>query len=172
MFFRLPSLLVLGRVFLHEFLLTSFNQSAWVIWWKQFQIFISLASGGLAGRETTCKRCQLNIAFFLPILEGMTFCVHRTEPTTIGLWFFRIGMLNRKNDWYTGIHNDTLTPHCEEDPIYVFPEMKLIGLVPSFHILVSVNDLYISTIGPPVYCCSEIGRLIMGMYKSLTDIWM
>ncbi len=25
--------------------------------------------------------------------------------------------------------------HCKEDPIYGFPEMKLRGLVPNFHIL-------------------------------------
>jgi hypothetical protein len=36
--------------------------------------------------------------------------------------------------------------HCKEDPIYVFLEMKLRGLIPSFHIHVSVNGLYITTI--------------------------
>jgi hypothetical protein len=40
--------------------------------------------------------------------------------------------------------------HCKEDPIYAFPEMKLRGLVPSFHIHVSVSDLYIPWIGPPI----------------------
>ncbi len=30
--------------------------------------------------------------------------------------------------------------HCKEDPIYVFPGMKLRGLAPSFHIHVSVSD--------------------------------
>jgi hypothetical protein len=30
------------------------------------------------------------------------------------------------------------------------PEMKLRGLVPNFHIHVSVSDLYIPTIGPPI----------------------
>ncbi len=33
--------------------------------------------------------------------------------------------------------------HCIEDPIYIFPEMKLRGLGPNFHIHVSVSDLYI-----------------------------
>jgi hypothetical protein len=33
--------------------------------------------------------------------------------------------------------------HCKEDPIYVFLEIKLCGLVPNFHIHVSVIDLYI-----------------------------
>ncbi len=37
-------------------------------------------------------------------------------------------------------------PHCKENPIYVFPEMKLRCLVPSFH--------------------------ICGNYKSLTETWM
>jgi hypothetical protein len=31
--------------------------------------------------------------------------------------------------------------HCEQDPIYVFPEMQLRDLVPNFHIHVSVSDL-------------------------------
>jgi hypothetical protein len=35
-------------------------------------------------------------------------------------------------------------------PIYVFPELKLRGLVPSFYIHVSVSDLYFPTIGPPI----------------------
>jgi hypothetical protein len=39
--------------------------------------------------------------------------------------------------------------HCKEDPIYVFPEIKLHTLVPNFHIHVSVSDLYIPMIGPP-----------------------
>jgi hypothetical protein len=107
-------------------------------------------------RKPHVKSSQLNIVFYLPILQGMTCCVHRTEPTTIGLWFFRIGMLNRETDWYRGVkyciqlHNDTLTPHWKEDPIYVSPEMKLSGFLPKFHIHVSVSDLYISTIGPPI----------------------
>jgi hypothetical protein len=30
--------------------------------------------------------------------------------------------------------------HCKQDPIYVFPEMKLRGLVPNSHIHVSLSD--------------------------------
>ncbi len=36
--------------------------------------------------------------------------------------------------------------HCKEDPNYVFPEMKLRGLIPNFHIHVSVSVLFIPTI--------------------------
>ncbi len=61
--------------------------------------------------------------------------------------------------------------HCKKDPIYVFPEMKLRGLVPNFAIHVSVSDLYISTIGPPI-CGNKIWGPILGIYKSLTDTWM
>ncbi len=32
-----------------------------------------------------------------------------------------------------------MNTHCKEDPIYVFPEMKLSGFVPNFHILVAVS---------------------------------
>jgi len=42
-------------------------------------------------------------------------------------------------------------PHCKEDPIYVFPEMKLRGLVPNFHIYVSVSDLHNPRIGQPFW---------------------
>jgi hypothetical protein len=42
-------------------------------------------------------------------------------------------------------------PHCTENPIYVFPEMKLSGLVPNAHIHVSVSDLYIPRIGLPIW---------------------
>jgi hypothetical protein len=43
--------------------------------------------------------------------------------------------------------------------------MKLRGLVPSFHIHVSVTGLYILTIGPPIFC-SKIGGPIVGIYRS------
>jgi hypothetical protein len=33
-------------------------------------------------------------------------------------------------------------PHCNENPIYVFPENELHGLSPNFHIHLSVSDLY------------------------------
>ncbi len=35
--------------------------------------------------------------------------------------------------------------------IYVFPEKELRGLIPNFHIHVSVSDLYIPTFGPPIF---------------------
>ncbi len=41
--------------------------------------------------------------------------------------------------------------HCNENTIYVFPEKDLCGLSPSFNIHVSVNDLCIPRIGPPIF---------------------
>jgi hypothetical protein len=57
---------------------------------------------------------------------------------------------------------------CKEDPIYVFPEMKLRGRFPNFHIHVSVSDyMYISTIGSLILL--QQTRQIMEIYKSLTE---
>ncbi len=36
--------------------------------------------------------------------------------------------------------------HCNENPIYVFPEKEMRGLSPNFHIHVSVSNLYIPRI--------------------------
>jgi hypothetical protein len=44
-----------------------------------------------------------------------------------------------------------ISDHCTENPIYVFPEMKLCGLVPSFYIHVSVSNLYILRIGLSIW---------------------
>jgi hypothetical protein len=49
------------------------------------------------------------------------------------------------------------------------PEEELRSLSPNFRIHVSVHGLYIPTLGPPVFSCSRIGRLIRGIYKSLID---
>ncbi len=44
-----------------------------------------------------------------------------------------------------------------------FQRSKLCGLSPNFHNHVSVSDLYIPTVGPPIFC-SSIGRPIVGVY--------
>ncbi len=59
--------------------------------------------------------------------------------------------------------------HCKENGIYGFLFWELRGLSPNFHIHVSVSDFYIPKIGPHI-SCSRIGRLILEIYKSLTDI--
>jgi hypothetical protein len=54
---------------------------------------------------------------------------------------------------------------CKQDPIYVFPELKLRGLVPNFYIHVSVSDLYIPTIGPPIVL-QQNRQTILGIFVS------
>jgi hypothetical protein len=58
--------------------------------------------------------------------------------------------------------------HCSENPIYVFPVLKLCGLVPNSYIHVSVSDFYIPRIGLPIWLQKK-GRPLLGMYKLLTD---
>jgi len=47
--------------------------------------------------------------------------------------------------------NDAYYSHCKKISIYVFPEKELRGLSPNLHIHVSASDLYITTIGPPIF---------------------
>ncbi len=49
------------------------------------------------------------------------------------------------------LHDISTTVYCNENPIYVFPEKKMRGLNRSFHIHVSVKDLYIPRIGPHIF---------------------
>jgi hypothetical protein len=46
--------------------------------------------------------------------------------------------------------------------------MKLRGLVPNFYIHVSVSDLYIPTIGPPILLYCVCGPIVE-IYKLLPD---
>jgi hypothetical protein len=50
----------------------------------------------------------------------------------------------------------------------IFSEKGYQGHCPNFYIHVSVSDLYIPTIDPPILL-QKICGLIMGIYKSLTD---
>ncbi len=52
------------------------------------------------------------------------------------------------SELYSELH---VCMHCKEILIYVFPEKKLRDLSPIFHIHVSVSDLFIPTIGPPIF---------------------
>jgi hypothetical protein len=58
--------------------------------------------------------------------------------------------------------------HCKENQIYVLPEKKLRDLRPNFQIHISVSALYIPTIVPSIFLQQNIGRPIVGIYKSLT----
>jgi hypothetical protein len=58
-----------------------------------------------------------------------------------------VGCANRQRSGDVGC---ALRLHCNENPIYVFPEKELRGLSPNFHIFVSVGDVYIPRIGLPI----------------------
>ncbi len=62
----------------------------------------------------------------------------------------------------------TLQRQNVENVKQIFPEKEYPGLSPNFHSHVSVSELYIPTMGLPVLL-EEICRLILGIYKSLTD---
>ncbi len=66
--------------------------------------------------------------------------------------------------------NCTFCTHCNENPIYVFPEMKLRGHVPNSYIHVSVSDLYIPRIGLPIWL-QQNRQTDPWIYKSLIDAW-
>ncbi len=55
--------------------------------------------------------------------------------------------------------------------ICIFPEMKLHGLSPDSYIHVSMSDLYSPRIGLHI-SSSRIGRPIVEIYNSLSDVWM
>jgi hypothetical protein len=62
------------------------------------------------------------------------------------------GVQGRNDSFLHLISNKTpTTPHCNENPIYVFPEKELRNLSPNFHIHVSVSDLNIPRIGPHIF---------------------
>ncbi len=68
------------------------------------------------------------------------------------------------------------SPHCTENPFYVFPEMKLRGLVPISYIHVSVSYLYVPRIGLPIWedmnrsKIHECGNLETEHYNSVLEI--
>jgi hypothetical protein len=62
----------------------------------------------------------------------------------------------------------TLQRQNAENLKQIFPEKEYRGLSPNFHIHVSVNELYIPTMGLP-FLLKEICGPILGIYKSLTD---
>ncbi len=58
-------------------------------------------------------------------------------------------------------------PHCKEIPNFLFPEKELRGLDPNFHIKTSVSDLYISTIGPPIFIQHNNGQTDRPIHRNI-----
>jgi hypothetical protein len=54
--------------------------------------------------------------------------------------------------------------HCNENPIYVFPEKELSGLSPNYHIQLSVSNLYLPRICQHIWLqLNTVGRPILGI---------
>jgi hypothetical protein len=64
---------------------------------------------------------------------------------------YRVPFLHTIRAYLGQWHSFLFTPHCTKKPIYVFPDMKLCGLIPNSYIYVSVSDFYIPRIGLPLW---------------------
>ncbi len=67
-------------------------------------------------------------------------CQQQANYMVIILAYYSFSYLQTLNDW-----------HYKEILIHFFPEKELRGLSPNFHIHVTVSDLYIPRIGPPIF---------------------
>jgi hypothetical protein len=66
-------------------------------------------------------------------------------------WLISSYFSNQKSKFsFSMSFHSKLSPHCKDTIPKIFPEKELRGISPSFHIHVSVSDLYIPWIGLPV----------------------
>ncbi len=93
----------------------------------------------LFARKGERSKSMNQIHFFMMLVAGL----HGEKQRATGC--FSVFLLENSN-------SVAFRPnvHCNENPIYVFPEKELCGLSPNFHIL-SVSDLYIPRIGPHIF---------------------
>jgi hypothetical protein len=91
---------------------------------------------------TMCHCCVVYGAFF------DVFVVFSLKMNDQNLKFYILRFM-----YYSGLpYGAILKPmHCTENPIYVFPDMKLRSLVPTSYISVSVSGLNITRIGLPIW---------------------
>jgi hypothetical protein len=102
--------------------------------------------GGDATAQVRVETVQLSqlIVGLLQLLPGLVHLGKQLHSIFIITLYVRVLQAKRKP------FNQSLL-HCNENPIYVFPEKELRGLSPNFHIHVSVSDLYIPRIGPHIF---------------------
>ncbi len=67
------------------------------------------------------------------------------------------------------IYSGIISPHCNENPIYVIPEKEFRGFSPNFYINVSVSDLYMYFQDRSTYFpAAELADRLWGIYRSQT----
>ncbi len=82
--------------------------------------------------------------------------------TKIGVWGWNLKMFLLLSFLHT---------QYKEDPNYVFPEMKLRSRVPNFTFMY-LWAIYVFPGSVHLFCCSKIGKPMLGIHESLADTRM
>jgi hypothetical protein len=114
-----------------------------LFWEYLFQIF------GILPLQCGCKYLPPLLSSRLLILPPLFLTIVNTVfPYRLWLQLLSTIIISFAHSCEISSPSSTL---CKENPLYVFPEKKLLGISPNFHIDVSVSDLYTPTIGPPFF---------------------
>jgi hypothetical protein len=80
-----------------------------------------------------------------------------------------VDILNAPDTKWASCRGGGQAAHCKENPIYVFLFWELCGLSLNFCIHVSVSDLYIPRIGPPIFL-QQNRQTYPGNIETLTNL--
>jgi hypothetical protein len=127
----------------------------WIVVWDQPADVSSWCWHYFSGLKMSFKFLGYTLScinFFYFVCEGLTQS-HFNDIWEGALWRL----------WQTKLQR-----HCTANSKQIFPEMKLRGLVPHSNIHVSVT-IYAFPRSVYLFCCSNKGGPIVGIYKSFTD---
>ncbi len=114
--------------------------------------------------ESWWTACGVSITSLRSVLSGNTGTAAENNKRCRH-WIFKYESAGGYGRGFTGLH-------CKENTTNVLPEKELRDLSPNF-LNVSVSDLYIPSIGPPIFLQqnrqTDHGNI---MYKSLTETWL
>jgi hypothetical protein len=108
----------------------------------EFYLVEVLFPTGMAGAFHGGRTCFIWFESTLGLL-GLHYCTEKLSNCPQPCMLSRVP----SQDWNPG-------PHCPENPIFVFPEMKLLGHILNSYIYVSVSDLHIPRISL-LFGCSK-----------------
>ncbi len=108
----------------------------------------------------------------LPAQQLYTFYSTKFSPCLLNM--FLSPTLQMKDRWESNINVWFRFMHSQKwnCMALLFSNQNYNDLSSSFRIHLSVSDLYIFLGSVCLFCCSQIARLILGIYKLLTDTWM